>query len=74
MKSDIARLDPLIPFLLNNLKLNETLDTINIEKYLRNKRIPLDTKSLHGNYPKIKIGKILESNGYKNIDHLLNNA
>ena len=74
MKSDIARLDPLIPFLLNNLKLNETLDTINIEKYLRNKRIPLDTKSLHGNYPKIKIGKILESNGYKNIDYLLNNA
>lgn len=61
-------------YLLNNLKLNETLDAINIEKYLRNKRIPLDTKSLHGNYPKIKIGKILESNGYKNIDHLLNNA
>lgn len=61
-------------YLLNNLKLNETLDTINIEKYLRNKRIPLDTKSLHGNYPKIKIGKILESNGYKNIDYLLNNA
>lgn len=61
-------------YLLNNLNLNETLDTINIEKYLRNKRIPLDTKSLHGNYPKIKIGKILESNGYKNIDYLLNNA
>ena len=61
-------------YLLNNLKLNETLDTINIEKYLRNKRIPLDTKSLHGNYPKIRIGKILESNGYKNIDYLLNNA
>ena len=61
-------------YLLNNLKLNETLDTINIEKYLRNKRIPLDAKSLHGNYPKIKIEKILENNGYKNIDYLLNNA
>lgn len=61
-------------YLLNSLKLNETLDTMNIEKYLRNKRIPLDTKSLHGNYPKIKIRKILESNGYKNIDYLLNNA
>ena len=61
-------------YLLNNLKLNETLDTINIEKYLRNKRMPLDAKSLHGNYPKIRIEKILESNGYKNIDYLLNNA
>jgi len=61
-------------YLLNNLKLNETLGTINIEKYLRNKRIPLDAKSLHGNYPKIKIEKILKKNGYKNIDYLLNNA
>ncbi|HBY57286.1 MAG TPA: hypothetical protein DEG96_05435 [Candidatus Atribacteria bacterium] len=61
-------------YLLNNLKLNEVLGTINIEKYLRNKRIPLDTKSLHGNYPKIKIEKILKNNGYKNIDYLLNNA
>jgi len=61
-------------YLLNNLKLNEVLSTINIGEYLRNKRIPLDTKSLHGNYPKIKIRKILENKGYKNIDHLLNKA
>lgn len=60
-------------YLLNNLKLNETLNTINIEKYLKNKRIPLDTKSLHGNYLKIKIIKALENNGYKNIDFILNN-
>jgi len=59
-------------YLLNNLKLNETLKAINIEKYLQNKRIPLDTKSLHGNYPKIKIIKILENKGYKNIDSILN--
>ena len=59
-------------YLLNNLKLNETLDAVNIEKYLRNKKIPIDAKALHGNYPKLKIMKILESNGYRNIDSILN--
>ena len=59
-------------YLLHNLKLNETLEAINVEKYLQNKKIPLDTKSIHGNYPKIKIIQILESNGYKNIDCTLN--
>ncbi|MDH5186296.1 MAG: type II restriction endonuclease [candidate division WOR-3 bacterium] len=59
-------------YLLNNLKLNETLAGVNIEKYLKYKRIPVDTKGLHGNYPKIRILKILESNGYTNIDNILN--
>ncbi len=59
-------------YLLNNLKLNETLSAIDIEKFLQNKRIPLDTKKLHGNYPKIKIIKLLENNGYTNIDDILN--
>jgi len=59
-------------YLLNNLELNETLAAIDVEKFLENKRILLDTKSLHGNYPKIKITKILESNGYTNIDNMLN--
>jgi len=58
-------------YLLNNLKLNETLSSIDIEKYLKNKRIPIDTKSLHGNYPRIRIEKILQDNNYKNIDPLL---
>lgn len=58
-------------YLLENLKLNETLETINIEKFLHNKRIAKDTKGLHGNYPKIRIIKILEKNGYQNIDKLL---
>jgi hypothetical protein len=61
-------------YLLNNLKLNETLNSINLGKYLKNKRVPLDTKNLHGNYPKIRIIKTLENNGYTNIDDILNNA
>ena len=58
-------------YLLNNLRLNETLITINIEKFLENKRIPIDTKSLHGNYPKIKMLKTLENNSYVNINSML---
>lgn len=58
-------------YLLNNLKLNETLSSINVEEFIQYKKIPLDTKSIHGNYPKIKILKILVSNGYSNIDDIL---
>jgi len=61
-------------YLLDNLQLNKALATINVKKYLQNKRVLLDAKSLHGNYPKIKIIKISESNGYKNIDCVLNEA
>lgn len=59
-------------YLLDNLQLNETLITLNVKRFLLNKRIPIDTKSLHGNYPKIKITKLLENNGYMNIDSILN--
>jgi hypothetical protein len=61
-------------YLLNNLKLNEMLNSIKLKRYLKNKRIPLDTKSLHGNYPKITIMKALENNSYTNIDDILDNA
>jgi len=59
-------------YLLNNLKLNETLQSINIENFLKYKKVPIDIKSIHGNFAKIKITKILESNGFMNIDNLLN--
>ena len=45
-------------YLLDNLQLNKALATINVKKYLQNKRLLLDAKSLHGNYPKIKIIKL----------------
>lgn len=59
-------------YLLNNLKLNEVLCSINIKNYLQNKRMPIDTKGIHGNFAKIKVKNILENNGYKNIDNILN--
>ncbi|MCD5409351.1 MAG: hypothetical protein LRZ87_01090 [Methanocellales archaeon] len=58
-------------YLLDNLKLNETLDSINVEAYLRNKMVPVDTKRLHGNYSMIRIKEILKENGYTNIDSIL---
>lgn len=58
-------------YLLNNMKANETLACIDIEKFLQNKRIPLDTKGLHGKYAKLKIMEHLDKKGYKNLDNLL---
>jgi len=60
-------------YILNNLQLNKILAAIDVEKFIQNKKIPVDIKTLHGNYPKIKIKRILEDNGYHNIDGILNN-
>ncbi len=58
-------------YLLNNLKLNETLSSINLEVFLKNKKIPLDTKGIHGKYAKIKIKNILKNNNFICIDDFL---
>ncbi len=57
-------------YLIYNLSLNEVLKGIRIKDYLRNKRIPIDTKSIHGNFGKIKISEILERHGFINGDPL----
>lgn len=59
-------------YLLNNLKINEVLDSIDVKKFLRTKKIPIDTKGLHGKYAKSKIIECLDKKGYKNLDNLLN--
>lgn len=59
-------------YFLANLKINEIIGAINVERFLRNKQIPLDNKALHGNYAKEKIMKILERNGYVNLDGFYN--
>ncbi|MFH0796072.1 MAG: DpnII family type II restriction endonuclease [Candidatus Omnitrophota bacterium] len=55
-------------YFLTNLKINEIIGAINVERFLRNKQVPIDNKALHGNYAKAKIIKILEGNGYINLD------
>lgn len=58
-------------YLLSNLRVNEALASIDVEKFLRNKRIPLDIKGIHGKYAKLKIMEYLDNKGYRNIDGLL---
>ncbi|GEM_PF-535928 len=58
-------------YITNNLHLNQVLKGIRIKEYLENKRIPLDTKSIHGNYGKIRITQTLEKHGFTNADQLL---
>lgn len=55
-------------YLINNLKLNEMLESVNLDSYLRNKRIPKDTKSIHGKFGTIKINNILANTGFVNAD------
>lgn len=55
-------------YLIDKLKLNDMLESIRLEAYLKNKRIPKDTKSIHGKYGVIKIGKILEEMKFLNAD------
>lgn len=61
-------------YLIKNLHLNDILRVIKIKEYLATKRIPIDTKSIHGNFGKIKITKILEMHNFVNADDLFNRA
>jgi len=59
-------------YLLRNYRINDVLNSVDLAKFLKNKRIPIDTKKIHGNYPKIRLIKMLEKSGYTNIDSALN--
>ena len=61
-------------YLIKNLHLNDILRAIKIKVYLATKRVPIDTKSIHGNFGKIKITKILEKHNFVNADILFNKA
>lgn len=56
-------------YVLDNLKLNQMLGAVDIKEYLRIKRIPKDTKSIHGNYCKMKIQDVLDKNNIINVDN-----
>lgn len=59
-------------YLIDNLNLNDILKGIRLKEFLETKRRPIDTKSIHGNFGKIKISLILKKHGFINGDKLLN--
>lgn len=58
-------------YLFDNLKIEEMIESIKIQSYLKYKKIPKDTKSIHGKFGTIKIKEILEKSGYINADKML---
>ncbi len=59
-------------YLINNLMLNGVLKGISIKKFLSNKRVGVDTKSMHGKFGNIKIKQILEKYKIINADAIFN--
>lgn len=55
-------------YLFDNLKIQEMMESIKILPYLKYKKIPKDTKSIHGKFGTIKIKEIIEKSGYINAD------
>lgn len=58
-------------YVIDNLELNNILESIHLENYIKNKRIPKDTKSIHGKFGTIKLKDILDKAEIKNADSLL---
>ena len=58
----------LAEYLFENLKLNDMLESINLTSYLKNKRIPRDTKTIHGKFGTIKLADIMVKAGIINAD------
>lgn len=54
-------------YLIENLSADEFLSSVDLERFLKQKRHPVDTKGLHGRFGNIKISKILNEAGFKNI-------
>ena len=59
-------------YITENLKLNDVLKGLNIKAFLSNKRIGIDTKSIHGKFGNIKIEQILEKHKIIDADSVFN--
>jgi hypothetical protein len=61
-------------YLLSRLKLNQFLESVNVEEYLKFKRRTKDIKGLHGKFGREKVLRVLDKNGFECIDKLLKDA
>lgn len=59
-------------YFIKNLNLNGILKGINIKDFLSNKRISIDTKSIHGKFGTLKIKQILEKHEIINANEDFN--
>lgn len=55
-------------YVLDTLQLNNFLRAVKVKDYLNTKLIPIDTKSIHGNFLKNRLMEMLDKAGIKNID------
>ncbi len=58
-------------YVLDTLQLNNFLKAVKVKDYLHTKLIPIDTKSIHGNFLKNKLIDMLDKASIKNIDNEL---
>lgn len=61
----------LAKYLIENLKADDYFTAINLERLLKLKRHPIDTKRIHGNFGTIKITSILKQNNIVYINELI---
>ena len=61
-------------YLIERLRLNETLKWMDVAVFLEHKRVPLDAKGAHGDYARNRVVKALEDAGFVNVDSQLDQA
>lgn len=59
-------------YLIENLRLNNMLKWVKTKEFLTYKRIPIDTKTIHGRFGTIKIKQILQKHNIEDADEVFN--
>jgi len=71
IKNSISTRLRIARYLIETLRADEYVIAVDIEKYLNLKRIPKDSKGIHGNFGKIKIRQIFHDAGVEDVSNLI---